>query len=109
MVSPRKSRKKSLCFSSTTTSMPARASRKPSIIPAGPPPAMQQRAVMSAMLFGGERRHVGGYRRTLRARHRLRPPAMFPLAEQRLQLRHDRVGEQAGVVLGELLAHVAEL
>ena len=30
---------------STTTSTPARASRKPSIIPAGPPPAMQQPAV----------------------------------------------------------------
>src|SRR5215468_2667082 len=42
MVSPRKSRKKSLCFSSTVTRMPARASRNPSIMPAGPPPAMQQ-------------------------------------------------------------------
>src|SRR5580658_141879 len=42
IVSPRKSRRKSACFSSTTTSMPARASRKPSIIPAGPPPATQQ-------------------------------------------------------------------
>ena len=50
MVSPRKSRRKSSCFSSTMTSMPARASRKPSIMPAGPPPAMQQRVVMvSAM------------------------------------------------------------
>src|SRR5580692_10948223 len=44
MVSPRKSRRKSECFSSTTTSMPARASRKPQTIPAGPPPTMQQRA-----------------------------------------------------------------
>ena len=42
-MSPRKSRKKSACFSSTTTSTPARANRKPSIIPAGPPPATQQR------------------------------------------------------------------
>src|SRR5258706_983263 len=42
-VSPRKSRRKSACFSRTTTSMPARARRTPSIIPAGPPPAMQQR------------------------------------------------------------------
>src|SRR5271166_6082284 len=41
IVSPRKSRKKSACFSSTTTRTPARASRNPSIIPAGPPPAMQ--------------------------------------------------------------------
>src|SRR5207253_2201415 len=38
------------CFSRTITGMPARASRTPSIIPAGPPPAMQQRvsSVMSA-------------------------------------------------------------
>ena len=42
-MSPRKSRRKSACFSSTTTSTPARAKRKPSIIPAGPPPATQQR------------------------------------------------------------------
>src|SRR3990172_2676240 len=41
MVSPRKSRRKSACFSRTRTSTPARASRSPSIIPAGPPPAMQ--------------------------------------------------------------------
>src|SRR5215831_8506472 len=46
MVSPRKSRRKSPCFSSTTTSMPARASSSPSIIPAGPPPTMQQRVSM---------------------------------------------------------------
>src|SRR3954463_6141089 len=41
-VSPRKSRKKSGCFSSTTTSTPARASSSPSIAPAGPQPAMTQ-------------------------------------------------------------------
>src|SRR5579863_8607836 len=41
-VSPRKSRKKSACFSRTTTSTPARASRYPSIMPAGPPPTTQQ-------------------------------------------------------------------
>src|SRR5438874_5367198 len=40
IVSPRKSRKKSACFSSTATSTPARASKKPSIMPAGPPPAI---------------------------------------------------------------------
>src|SRR5215472_47029 len=43
IVSPRKSRRKSACFSRTRTSIPARARRYPSIIPAGPPPAMQQR------------------------------------------------------------------
>jgi len=48
IVSPRKSRRKSLCFSRTMTGMPARASRNPSIMPAGPPPAMQQRTEMSA-------------------------------------------------------------
>src|SRR4051812_15626224 len=40
-VSPRKSRRKSRCFSSTVTLRPARASSRPSIMPAGPPPAMQ--------------------------------------------------------------------
>src|SRR5918999_660305 len=40
-VSPRKSRRKSACFSSTTTSCPCRARSSPSIIPDGPPPAMQ--------------------------------------------------------------------
>lgn len=39
-VSPRKSRRKSGCFSSTVTSIPARANSNASIIPAGPPPAM---------------------------------------------------------------------
>jgi hypothetical protein len=41
-VSPRKSRRKSACFSSTSTSTPALASSSPSIAPAGPQPAMQQ-------------------------------------------------------------------
>src|SRR5689334_6249736 len=41
-VSPRKSRRKSPCFSSTVTSTPARASSRPRIIPAGPPPTTQQ-------------------------------------------------------------------
>src|SRR5260370_25718925 len=43
MVSPRKSRRKSACFSSTMTSTPARASRKPSMRPHGPPPTMAHR------------------------------------------------------------------
>ncbi|GAA2125567.1 hypothetical protein GCM10009825_01920 [Arthrobacter humicola] len=37
-VSPRKSRRKSACFSNTVTRTPARARSRPSIIPAGPPP-----------------------------------------------------------------------
>src|ERR1700752_967918 len=44
IVSPRKSRRKSACFSSTVTPMPARASRYPAIIPAGPPPTTMQLA-----------------------------------------------------------------
>src|SRR6516225_5880594 len=43
MVSPRKSRRKSPCFSSTTTSTQARASSNPNMSPHGPPPTMQQR------------------------------------------------------------------
>src|SRR5271155_56635 len=39
-VSPRKSRRKSACFSSTVTSTPPRASSSPAIIPAGPPPTI---------------------------------------------------------------------
>jgi hypothetical protein len=47
IVSPRKSRRKSACFSSTSTETPARASSNPSIMPAGPPPAIQQRTAIS--------------------------------------------------------------
>src|SRR4029079_13077413 len=49
-VSPRKSRRKSACFSSTTASTPARASRTPSITPAGPPPTMQQWVSMRVVI-----------------------------------------------------------
>src|SRR5450631_4123635 len=60
-VSPRKSRRKSPCFSSTTVRTPARASRKPSITPAGPPPAMQHWAVMiPASLATGTSRDPSG-------------------------------------------------
>src|SRR6185437_2616539 len=54
-VSPRKSRKKSLCFSSTVTSTPARARRNPRTMPAGPPPAMQQRVVRNRAAGLGDR------------------------------------------------------
>src|SRR5215469_2749441 len=51
IVSPRKSRRKSACFSRMTTSTPWRASRNPSIIPAGPPPAIAQRvSIISSIL-----------------------------------------------------------
>ena len=42
IVSPRKSRRKPPCLSSTSTSTPARASRNPKTAPAGLHPAMQQ-------------------------------------------------------------------
>ena len=40
-VSPRKSRRKSACFSSTVTGTPPRASSSPRTSPAGPPPTTQ--------------------------------------------------------------------
>ena len=52
MVSPRKSRRKSPCFSRTTTSMPARARRKPSTAPAGPHPAIAQVVAAGALTYG---------------------------------------------------------
>jgi hypothetical protein len=42
MVSPRKSRSKSLCYSSNVTGTRCRANRSASIIPPGPPPTTQQ-------------------------------------------------------------------
>src|SRR5205807_764753 len=43
------------------------------------------------------------------ARHRLRPPAVLPFAEEPPHLRQHPIGEQFGVVGGQLLAHAAEL
>src|SRR6516225_627334 len=59
IVSPRKSRRKSACFSRTWTAMPARANRNPSIMPAGPPPAMQQRTETSRISIGSPFRASG--------------------------------------------------
>ena len=50
-----------------------------------------------------------GTARALSGFHRARPPAVLPLAEQLLQLRHDLFREQPRVVAGEVLVHVAEL
>ena len=58
IVSPRKSRRKSACFSRTMTSMPARARRNPSIMPAGPPPAMQQRVLVGPFASMHHRRRA---------------------------------------------------
>src|SRR5512135_80134 len=46
IVSPRKSRRKSPCFSSRTTSTPARASSSAATAPAGPPPTTHTSAVV---------------------------------------------------------------
>src|SRR5690242_848865 len=88
MVSPRKSRRKSLCFSSTTTPTPARASRKPSIMPAGPPPAMQQVVWMvSVGIFSCCHAREGGH--PVIARVRVDPPTqsqqISPLLDPRLR------------------------
>src|SRR6516162_3663302 len=52
IVSPRKSRRKSACFSRTRTAIPARANNNASIIPAGPPPTMQHRTETSRTPIG---------------------------------------------------------
>src|SRR5437867_7482577 len=52
IVSPRKSRRKSACFSRTSTSTPARANSSPSMIPAGPPPTTQQRTETFSTAMG---------------------------------------------------------
>src|SRR6266849_5940360 len=51
------------------------------------------------------KRRQGGPRLTI---HRLRPPTVLPFGEGRGQLGHDLLGEELRVVLGEILAHVAE-
>src|SRR5258707_14360099 len=78
MVSPRKSRRKSACFSSTTTSTPARASKNPSIMPAGPPPAIAQRTVKVSVVMGLVPRQV---RRSLPPRAPEDSPAAPATAE----------------------------
>ena len=54
-VSPRKSRRKSPCFSSTVVGTPARAKSRPATIPAGPPPTMQRSFCPSPMADNGSR------------------------------------------------------
>src|SRR5215472_11279442 len=58
---------------------------------------------------GGSDRGKGRQRRALLPVHRLRPPAVLPLGEHVLKLRHDLLGEQPGIVFGKVLRHVAEL
>src|SRR5215469_7048895 len=48
-------------------------------------------------------------RRPRVAGHRPWPPPVLPFGKQIGQLRHDLFGEELGVVLGEVLAYVAEL
>ena len=65
-MSPRMSRRKSGCFSSTVTGTPARASSSPSIIPAGPPPT-----IAHVVLVIPTARDVGAGSRL--RRHAIRP------------------------------------
>src|SRR5206468_3855545 len=85
------------------------------------PPAVSRAAIMRFITFlplglsesrrpNSFRGDRGERRRDLSAfgaRHRLRPPAVFPFAEQSLELRQHPIGEQPGVVGGQLLAHAA--
>src|SRR4029077_888602 len=50
MVSPRNSRSKSLCASSSVTGTPFRASSRASTMPPGPPPTMQQAVCSESMV-----------------------------------------------------------
>src|SRR4029450_5572103 len=61
------------------------------------------------LLRGGELRAERRNGRALVLRHWLWPPLVFPVAEQVLDLGHHLLGEQARVVLGDVLAHVAVL
>jgi hypothetical protein len=54
-VSPRKSRRKSACFSATVTSSPWRSSSTAIMSPAGPPPTIMQ-SVSMWMLMGTQSR-----------------------------------------------------
>ena len=80
-VSPRKSRKKSACFSRTRTLTPARAKRKPAIIPAGPPPTMITSA-FAAM--------TSPWRVAARASNRRLDCASGPSGRAALELGHGR-------------------
>src|SRR5690348_530122 len=106
MVSPRKSLRKSACFSRTSTSTPARASRNPNISPAGPPPAMQQRTWMvSVGEFSEDTRNLFQLWRGLGLRGGLRLgfPSMAGVASDV----HLAVREIAGVDLLRHYDHVA--
>src|SRR5436853_7860419 len=62
IVSPRKSRRKSACFSSTVTVRPSRSRRTASIIPAGPPPTTQTSVRSMAFLSpAGALDHLAGH------------------------------------------------
>src|SRR5215472_2740152 len=62
-------------------------------------------SVVGGARLGPERRH----RRAELLLHRLGPPAVLPLGEQVLELRHHLLREQLRVVAREVFGHVAEL
>src|SRR4051794_30589070 len=106
-VSPRKSRRKSACFSSTMTSTPARARRKPSIMPAGPPPTTQQRQA-SAKLWAIGRALEPAAGEEVRDRHgrRDQEPVRVAALDHRAHLvaREPAAGLELVAIEGDLLA-----
>src|SRR5438045_8706460 len=94
---------------------------KPAIKPSlGPLPAFHTRdekpfsstVKVSGSVTPSLRREGRGLERggggALGAGHRLRPPTVLPFGEDVLELRHHLLGEELRVVVGEVLAHVAE-
>src|SRR5689334_6770036 len=62
------------------------------------------------MLLGGNSGRLEARKRgSCRSIHRSWPPAIFPLREDVVELRHHAFGEEARVILGQILAHIAKL
>src|SRR5258708_7515696 len=104
MVSPRKSRRKSACFSSTTTSTPARARRYASIIPAGPPPTMQHFVVsVFAPMWSPTRLELWAF--LLQPRGAAVGAGIVATFQHAARMEDDgaRVAHRVGVALGEHL------
>src|SRR4051794_1745790 len=81
----------------------------PSPLPQWGLPPWGRGSLFSGLLRRHRRRLKRWQRGTLGAVHRFGPPAILPFGEDILELRHDLFGEETGVVLRQILAHVAEL
>ena len=97
-MSPRKSRRKSPCFSSTVTSTPPRASSRPSTIPAGPPPTMAHvidsghESTLRSLDLDPGADDDGLIQRYLRSSRYRRPHARSPIYNRFRHRSHHRVG-----------------